>query len=111
MVNRVQAELVVSQDCVLKTVPARLSVLQAPNVQLRQPPVQRTTFSASEDSAKPQVAKAALAQKDVNLEFALDQVWVVLVLTASLNSRHFALLIRLDVIVFLAYALRSPKRQ
>lgn len=51
MVNRVQAELVVSQDCVLKTVPAGLSVLQAPNVQLRQPPVQRTTFSASEDFA------------------------------------------------------------
>jgi hypothetical protein len=70
MVSRAQAELVVSQDCVLKTVPARLLVLQAPNVQLRRPPVQRTTFSASEDSAKPQVAKAALAQKDVNLEIS-----------------------------------------
>ena len=111
MVNRAQAEQVVSQVCVLKTVHARLSVLQAPNVLLLQPPVQRTTFSASEDSAKPQVAKAALAQKDVNLEFALDQVREVLVLTASLHLRHFALLIRLDVIVFLAYALRSPKRQ
>ncbi len=54
------------------------------------------------------MAKAALAPKDVNLEFALDEFLSVLVLLAPLKSEHSALSIRLDATVFLACAQHSP---
>ena len=50
------------------------------------------------------MAKAALVQKDVNLESALDQVREVLVLSAPLKSELSALLVHLDATVFLVFA-------
>ncbi len=57
------------------------------------------------------MAKAALALKDVNQEFALDQVLEVLVLSAPLKSELFALLVQPDATVFLVCAQHSPYRQ
>ena len=71
---------------------------------LQQPPVIKQTYCAPTGSVKLQVAKAALVQKDVNLESALDQVREVLVLSAPLKSELSALLVHLDATVFLVFA-------